>query len=131
MSDQPTKDTKKPYDIRERTFLFACDVTRAMLKLHTRGRIAGVLLAVNLLSNSDEELVQEASELMKTAARPRIHSRAPKLDTAENRVLRTASIYPRIPVGCAALTLRTRFTVFADRGARSRPFVNTRPTAQT
>jgi four helix bundle protein len=116
MSQQPITRNKKPYEIRERTFLFACDVTRAMLKLHTRGRIAGafslqlvaaavsaasnlqesddassdkdfrakerivlrelkeaklrlrVLLAVNLLSNNDEELVQEASELVKIVA---------------------------------------------------------------
>jgi hypothetical protein len=36
MSDQPTARTKNPYEIRERTFLFACDVTRAMLKLHAK-----------------------------------------------------------------------------------------------
>ena len=66
-----------------------------------------------------------------SGARPRIHSRAPPLDAAENRALRPASIYPRIPVGCAAVMLRTRFTVFADRGARSRPFVNTRPSTHT
>jgi hypothetical protein len=54
---------------------------------------------------------------------------ASKLDDAVNRVLRLALIYPRIPVGCAAIRLRTRFTVFADRVARSRPFVNTRPSA--
>jgi four helix bundle protein len=116
MSHQQATTCKKPYDIRERTFLFACDVTRAMLKLHTRGRIAGafslqlvaaavsaasnleesddassdkdfrakerivlrelkeaklrlrVLLAVNLLSNGEEVLVQEASELVKIVA---------------------------------------------------------------
>ena len=54
-----------------------------------------------------------------------------KLDAAENRALRRASIYPRIPVGCSAVTLRTRFTIFANRGPRSRPFVNTRPSADT
>ena len=48
---------------------------------------------------------------------------------AENRVLRGASIYPRIPVGCAAVMLRTRFTVSAARGSRSRPVVNTQPSA--
>src|SRR5215471_21249960 len=52
-----------------------------------------------------------------------------KLDGAENRALRLASIYPRIPVGYAAVTLRTRFTGFADRATRSRPLVNTRPSA--
>jgi hypothetical protein len=33
-----------------------------------------------------------------------------QFDNAEKRVLRLASIYPRIPVGCAAVTLRTRFS---------------------
>jgi four helix bundle protein len=116
MSHQQATPSKKPHEIRERTFLFACDVTRAMLKLHTRGRIAGafslqlvaaavsaasnleesddassdkdfrakerivlrelkeaklrlrVLLAINLLSNGEEVLVQEASELVKILA---------------------------------------------------------------
>src|SRR5262245_53315603 len=116
MSHHPTARGKKPYDIRERTFLFACDVTRAMLKVHPRGRIAAafslqivaaaasaaanleeaddassdrdfrskerivlrelkeakvrlrLLLAVNLLSNEDEALVQEAAELVKIVA---------------------------------------------------------------
>ena len=49
----------------------------------------------------------------------------------KTEVLRPASIHPRIPVGCAALRLRTRFTVFADRGARSRPLLNTRSNAPT
>ena len=116
MTHQPAARAKKPYEIRERTFLFACDVTRAMLKLHTRGRIAAafslqivaaaasaasnleesddassdrdfrtkerivlrelkevkvrrrLLLAVNLLSNEEGVLVQEATELVKIVA---------------------------------------------------------------
>lgn len=32
---------RKPYDVRERLFLFACDVVRIAQKLHTRGPIAG------------------------------------------------------------------------------------------
>jgi four helix bundle protein len=116
MNQQQTVRGKKPYEIRERTFLFACDVTRAMLKLHARGRIAAafslqivaaavsaasnleesddassdrdfrakerivlrelketrvrlrILLAVNLLSNGEEALVQEATELVKIVA---------------------------------------------------------------
>src|SRR4030095_5791457 len=60
MSHQPTARAKKPYEIRERTFLFACDVTRAMLKLHTRGRIAAafslqiVAAAASAASNLEE-----------------------------------------------------------------------------
>ena len=96
MSHQPTRDTKKPYDIRERTLLFACDAFSLQLvaaavsaasnlqesddaSSGAKERIVlpelkeatlrlRVLLAVNLLSNNDEELVQEAPELVKIVA---------------------------------------------------------------
>jgi four helix bundle protein len=60
MSHHATNPGTKPYEIRERTFLFACAVTRATLKLHTRGRIAGafslqlVAAAVSAASNLEE-----------------------------------------------------------------------------
>jgi four helix bundle protein len=50
----------KPYDIRERTMLFACDVVRLAQELHNRGRIAIELsiqlvnAAVNAASNLEE-----------------------------------------------------------------------------
>jgi four helix bundle protein len=50
----------KPYDIRERTMLFACDVVRIAQELHNRGRIAVELsiqlvnAAVNAASNLEE-----------------------------------------------------------------------------
>jgi len=47
----------------------------------------------------------------------------------EKRVLRVASIHPRSSVSCAAVRLQRRFTAFADHVAHSRPFVNTRPSA--
>jgi len=52
-----------------------------------------------------------------------------QFDGAEKRVLHLASIYARIPVGCAPVTLRTRFIAFAARAAHSRPVVNTHPSA--
>jgi hypothetical protein len=57
----------------------------------------------------------------------RVFTPALQFDNAEKRVLHAASIYPRSSVSCAALTFRTRFTVFADRVAHSRAVVNTRP----
>jgi len=56
----PQVNTAKPYDIRERSFLFACDVIRAAQELHQRGRIAGALslhlveCVVNAASNLEE-----------------------------------------------------------------------------
>jgi hypothetical protein len=50
-----------------------------------------------------------------------------QFDDVEKRVLRVAAIYPRSSVSCAAVTLRTRFTAFADHVAHSRPLANTRP----
>jgi len=50
-----------------------------------------------------------------------------QFDDVEKRVLRRASIYPRSSVSCAAVTFRTRFTVYADHVAHSRPFVNMGP----
>ena len=63
MEHTPTSDpakTRKPYDIRERLFLFACDVVRVGQELHRRGPIAGALsvqlvsAAVNAASNLEE-----------------------------------------------------------------------------
>jgi four helix bundle protein len=50
----------KPYAIRERLFVFACDVVRISLKLHARNRILGGLsaqlvnAAVSAASNAEE-----------------------------------------------------------------------------
>ena len=54
------EQTPKPYDIRERLLLFACDVVRVAQDLHRRGPIAGALsiqlveAAVNAASNLEE-----------------------------------------------------------------------------
>src|SRR5215208_5077342 len=53
-------NTEKPYDIRERAFLFACDVIRSAQELHRRGHIASALslhlveCVVNAASNLEE-----------------------------------------------------------------------------
>jgi hypothetical protein len=41
MSNDKRLRSQKPFDIRERLFVFACDVVAVAQKLHTRGPIAG------------------------------------------------------------------------------------------
>ena len=60
MNNHMKPATNKPFEIRERLFVFACDVVRAAQKLHTRGPIAGSLsvqlvsAAVSAASNAEE-----------------------------------------------------------------------------
>jgi hypothetical protein len=66
----------KPYDIRERMFLFACDVVRIAQELHRRGRIAGelsiqlvnALRATGYLTEQGDLVIQESRELVKIVA---------------------------------------------------------------
>ena len=91
--------SKKPYEIRERTFLFACDVTRAALKLHTRGRIAGELsvqlvsAAVSSASNLEES--DDASSDRDFRAKERISLRELKEARLRLRVLRYVDLLPQ------------------------------------
>ena len=56
----PGTKSPKPYDIRERSMLFACDVIRIVQELQQRGRIASELsiqllnAAVNAAANLEE-----------------------------------------------------------------------------
>ncbi len=90
--------TKKPYEIRERTFLFACDVTRAALKLHTRGRIAGelsvqlVTAVISAASNLEES--DDASSDRDFRAKERISLRELKEARLRLRVLRNVNFLP-------------------------------------
>jgi len=90
--------SKKPYEIRERTFPFACDVTRAALKLHTRGRIAGELsvqlvsAAVSAASNLEES--DDASSNRDFRAKERISLRELKEARLRLRVLRCVDLLP-------------------------------------
>jgi four helix bundle protein len=60
MSNDKRVAIRKPFEIRERLFLFACDVVDVAQKLHTRGPIAGSLsvqlvsAAVSAASNAEE-----------------------------------------------------------------------------
>jgi four helix bundle protein len=96
--DTNADPTKKPYEIRERTFFFACDVTRAALKLRTRGRIAGELsvqlvsAAVSAASNLEES--DDASSDRDFRAKERISLRELKEARLRLRVLRHVDLLP-------------------------------------
>jgi four helix bundle protein len=96
MNNHPQSPSKKPYEIRERTFLFACDVTRSMLKLHTRGRIAGAFslqlvgAAVSAASNLEE--ADDASSDRDFRAKARIALRELKEVKLRLRVLRAVDL---------------------------------------
>jgi four helix bundle protein len=60
MADDSQLPPRKPYEIRERLFLFACDVVRIAQKLQTSGRVGAALseqlasAAVSAASNAEE-----------------------------------------------------------------------------
>jgi four helix bundle protein len=82
----------KPYDIRERLFLFACDVVGVAQKLHARGPIAGALsiqlvtAAVSAAANAEE--ADDGSSPRDFRAKDRICLREIKEARLRLRVLR-------------------------------------------
>ena len=92
MSDVKRNPPLKPFDIRERLFLFACDVIRVSQKLHTRGAIAGALsvqlvsAAVSAASNAEE--ADDGSSSRDFRAKQRICLREIKESRLRLRVLR-------------------------------------------
>jgi four helix bundle protein len=85
-------DSRKPYDIRERTMLFACDVVRIAQELQQRGRIASELsiqlvnAAVNAASNLEE--ADDGSSPKDFRAKDRIALRELKESRLRLRILR-------------------------------------------
>jgi four helix bundle protein len=96
MSIDKRPSAKKPYEIRERLFLFACDVVRIAQKLHTRGPIAGALsvqlvgAAVSAAANAEE--ADDASGNKDFRAKKRICLREIKEARLRLRVLRAAGL---------------------------------------
>ena len=94
MSDNLKVRPRKPFDIRERLFLFACDVVDAAQKLHTRGPIAGSLsiqlvsAAVSAAANAEE--ADDASSRKDFRAKERICLREIKEARLRLRVLRAS-----------------------------------------
>jgi four helix bundle protein len=87
---------RKPYEIRERLFVFACDVVRMSQKLHTRGRIAGSLCiqlvdaAVSAAANAEE--ADDGSSRRDFLAKERITLREQKEARLRLRVLRATDL---------------------------------------
>ena len=82
----------RPYDVRERLFLFACNVIRIAQKLHSKGQIAGALsaqlasAAVSAASNAEE--ADDGSSPRDFRAKERICLREVKETRLRLRVLR-------------------------------------------
>ena len=96
MEQRTATKFQKPFDIRERLFLFACEVITVAQKLHTRGRIAGALsvqlveAAVSAASNAEE--ADDGSSDKDFRAKERICLREIKEARLRLRVLRTAGL---------------------------------------
>ena len=92
MSNDKRVVIRKPFDIRERLFVFACDVVDVAQKLHTRGPIAGSLsiqlvsAAVSAASNAEE--ADDGSSGKDFRAKERICLREIKEARLRLRVLR-------------------------------------------
>ena len=88
----PNTKSPKPYDIRERAMLFACDVVRIAQELQQRGRIARELsiqlinAAVNAASNIEE--ADDGSSDRDFRAKDRIGLRELKESRLRLRILR-------------------------------------------
>ena len=87
---------KKPYDLRERLFLFACVIVRLVQFLHTRGPIAGALsyqiLKSGTSAGANYEEADEGSSDRDQLAKRRIVLRELKETLFRLRVLRASGL---------------------------------------
>ena len=89
----------KPYDIRERLFVFACDVVAVGQELHVRGGIGGALsvqlvaAAVSAAANSEE--ADDGSSSKDFRAKARIALREIKEARLRLRILRQTGLIDR------------------------------------
>ena len=96
MSNDKRPRSQKPFDIRERLFVFACEVVEVAQKLHTRGPIAGSLsiqlvsAAVSAASNAEE--ADDASSSRDFRAKERICLREIKEARLRLRVFRATGL---------------------------------------
>ena len=96
MAHDPGLSPEKPYDIRERLFVFACDVVRVAQKLHARGAI-GVALSAQLVNAavsaaSNAEEANDGSSRRDFLAKERIVLRELKETRLRLRVLRATDL---------------------------------------
>jgi four helix bundle protein len=87
---------RKPYDLRERLFIFACAITRLVKYLHSRGPIA-VALSLQLLkcgtsAGANYEEADDGSSPSDTLAKRRIVLRELKETKLRLRILRAEQI---------------------------------------
>jgi four helix bundle protein len=124
MSQSIQQKPKKPFDIRERLFHFACDVVSITQKLHTRGRIAAALstqlvnAAVSAAANAEE--ADDASSDKDFRAKERICLREIKEARLRLRVLRHTGFLgaPHDPVIQEAEELRRIVSTIIRNNAR-------------
>ena len=94
MNNRQQHPNGKPYDIRERLFVFACDVTSVAQKLQTHGQIAAALsahvveAAASAAANAEE--ADDASSNRDFRAKSRICLREIKEARLRLRVLRAS-----------------------------------------
>jgi four helix bundle protein len=92
MSKPPAPSGDKPYDLRERLFVFACDVVRISQKLHSAGPVAGALsiqlLRASVSAASNAEEADDGSSDRDFRAKKRICLREIKETRLRLRVLR-------------------------------------------
>ena len=96
MTRYPGLHAPKPYEIRERLFVFACDIVRVGQKLHTRGAI-GVGLSAQLVSAAvsaaaNAEEADDGSSRRDFLAKERIVLRELKETRLRLRVLRATDL---------------------------------------
>src|SRR5688572_11256120 len=96
MSDEDWTIRKKPYDLRERLFLFACLIVRVVQFLHSRGPIA-VALSYQILKSGNSaganyEEADDGSSPADTLAKRRITLRELKETHFRLRVLRHSGL---------------------------------------
>ena len=99
MSDEDTPLRDRPYDIRERLFVFACDVVLAAQKMHSRSSVAAALCpnlvtaATSAASNAEE--ADDASSTRDFVAKERIALRELKESRLRLRVMQRAGYLDR------------------------------------
>ena len=104
MKNEDWSFPRKPYDLRERLFIFACVVTRLARYLHSRGPIAVALCAQLLKSGTSAganyEAADDGSSPADTLAKKKIVLRELKETNFRLRVLRAVDILgpPHDPV---------------------------------
>jgi four helix bundle protein len=86
----------KPYDLRERLFVFACAITRLVQYLHTRGpiaiRLSAQLLDCGTSAAANYEEADDGSSVRDRIAKTRITLRELKETRLRLRVLRETGI---------------------------------------